>query len=143
MYKGEATIRVTRIHSSQTLQRPVSIEITDVISGDVIAQLYLSDAEFGHALSSPSEISCEVKVYTEAQLGMTYETKREFIPWKPGRGTPEERRKAAEPFEVNGWQARLGDFENHHNWGADRCWVGFTRYFPANETETKQVDTNG
>jgi len=139
MYKGEATIRFTRIHSNQEVPRPVSIEITDSVSGDVIAQLYLSDAEFGHALSSPSEISCEAKVYTEAHLGMTHETKKLTVPWKPGRGTPEERRKAVEPFEIDGWLASLGDFENHHNWGAGVCYVTFFRYVSVDEAETKQV----
>lgn len=138
-YEGEATIRFTRIHSNQDLERPVEIEVMDAISGDMIAVLRLSDAEFGRALSQPSEISCEVKVYTEAHLGMKYESKYETIPWKPGRGTAESRRKAVEPFEIDGWEAQLKDLENHHNWGGRTCQVRFTRYTPLESNEV----TNG
>lgn len=137
MYKGEGTIRFTRIHSNQDLERPVEVEIADAVSGDVITVVRMSEAEFGAALSAPSTTQCEVRVYTEAHLGMRYETKGEDIPWKAVRGTPEERRKAVEPFEVDGWLARLGDFENPHNWGKGTCHVMFSRYVNVEEKEVE------
>jgi hypothetical protein len=54
-------------------------------------------------------------------LGKYLESKHEFVPFDWGsRHSPDEEKRlkqeALKPFEVDGWKARRGDMDNHHNW---------------------------
>lgn len=110
MIKSTCEVQISRIYGAET--HAVEIRLMDKISRTVFAEVLLTLEEFSQALfGTPSEGVIEYRGLNK--LGTRKENKVELLlcdPWNQ-----EQRHRALRIAETDGWKARHGDIDNHHN----------------------------
>jgi hypothetical protein len=110
-------------------ERPISVRVSDDLSGCRILEVYFGLAEFMQILTGSSGIVAEGEFYTNTPIGCTPEHKEEIVPRPKGYKESKEDDKILAPFEIEGWKARRSDLHNHHRWvGPDKVSVSFNRF---------------
>ena len=147
--KLPGSISIMRI-SGGPLTLPVRIMIKDEVSGVNFCEVNLTLESFANALTSLSQTPCELDLRFDF-VGQKAENKEEFVPavavpeseligvpWRDREAI--KARYALEPFEVDGWIARDGDYGNHHRGNVEKGYrVVFFRHVPSTEADIEAI----
>lgn len=133
--KGELTISYV---TSNVTPDFVQVSIVDELSGMRLVAFDVALAGFASAVTGRAGIDGTYKLTNLDRVGKRCETKRVAVQ-RPDTDADVDAILA--PFEVDGWQARRRDIQNHHNWcGKNEVAVLFTRYVDPGEDITKGSD---
>lgn len=126
-----AGLTISRVTSTNNPEGEAWISIEDKTSGIEFARVKLSLKQFAAAILGLGCVDSEVEVIGLEKVGWKAENKTETIKvpqydnFEKSRGYA---RAAVRELEVDGWAAREGDVDNHHNWKGNTVSVVFFRH---------------
>lgn len=105
-------------------EEEIRMDFYDEVSGVSFMSVEMSHETFSQALGS-LQVTCKATLRALDRVGTQYQNKVEFVPIPEKYKEEIMLSKAAtqeclEPFEVDGWKARRGDFGNHHRYAKQR-----------------------
>jgi hypothetical protein len=105
----------------------ISIEFTDADARVRFATFKIGLEDFSRALTGLGYVPGEIELRGLEYVGMKSENKSEIVLGNPFVDEKALQKKVAE-LEIDGWKARAGDLENHHNYTKDGVRVVFFRH---------------
>ena len=125
----KGSISIHRVYSSHEDDR-IRVEITDELSRTRFVSFETDLENFAKALMGQREVDGTFSIAGINLIGMIAENKTEIVKCQPpwNEETKKEANVALKKYEVDGWKARRGDIDNHHNFRKGGVEVVFSRH---------------
>ena len=124
-----------KLPGSVTISHPmmsdiIHIEFTDEISQISFVEFEMSLKDFARALTGMGNVEGTIEIRNLGTVGWKAENKTEeiYVPAGMSDKGRKEIARVVKTLEVDGWRAREGDVENHHNWKGNTVSVVFFRH---------------